>query len=232
MYMKPTLFFGGSFLFSQASTHSIAFRSAHIGSGPGVLGLSAMQVNWLLPWRTTRIFPSESTSMIVASFPIACGAADMALLMISSSVIFPDGILCCWATANPETRTTEHANVSATCRMEPSPQLPKRDHSTPASATKRIKSRVSRNELPALAKDLIELDGDELRAEPTSPRRQALMRFRRRISCAGRIGSHHCWQQNDKAPHLAGQFRHGERTKAAIAERRKFSALLKLLRAG
>jgi len=29
-----------------------------------------------------------------------------------------------------------------------------------------------------------------------------------------------------------GQYRHGERTKAAIAERRKFSALLKLLRAG
>jgi len=32
------------------------------------------------------------------------------------------------------------------------------------------------------------------------------------------------WQAN-------GQYRHGERTKAAIAERRKFSALLKMLRA-
>ena len=30
----------------------------------------------------------------------------------------------------------------------------------------------------------------------------------------------------------SGQYRHGERTKAAIAERRKFSALLKMLRAG
>jgi hypothetical protein len=29
-----------------------------------------------------------------------------------------------------------------------------------------------------------------------------------------------------------GQYRQGERTKAAIAERQKFSALLKLLRAG
>src|SRR5262249_44424541 len=29
-----------------------------------------------------------------------------------------------------------------------------------------------------------------------------------------------------------GQYRHGERTKGAIAERRKFSALLKMLRAG
>jgi hypothetical protein len=29
-----------------------------------------------------------------------------------------------------------------------------------------------------------------------------------------------------------GQYRHGERTKGAIAEQRKFSALLKMLRAG
>jgi hypothetical protein len=29
-----------------------------------------------------------------------------------------------------------------------------------------------------------------------------------------------------------GQYRHGERTKVAIAEQRKFSALLKMLRAG
>jgi hypothetical protein len=29
-----------------------------------------------------------------------------------------------------------------------------------------------------------------------------------------------------------GQYRHGERTKGAIAERLKFSALLKMLRAG
>src|SRR5262249_50295646 len=29
-----------------------------------------------------------------------------------------------------------------------------------------------------------------------------------------------------------GQYRHGERTKAAIAEQRRFSALLKMLRAG
>jgi hypothetical protein len=29
-----------------------------------------------------------------------------------------------------------------------------------------------------------------------------------------------------------GQYRHGERTKGAIAERQKFSALLKMLRAG
>src|SRR5262249_41252098 len=33
------------------------------------------------------------------------------------------------------------------------------------------------------------------------------------------------WKRN-------GQYRHGERTKAAITERRRFSALLKMLRAG
>ena len=43
-----------------------------------------MLVNWLLPWRTTRIFPSELTSIIVAPFPIVSGAADIALLMSSS----------------------------------------------------------------------------------------------------------------------------------------------------
>jgi hypothetical protein len=32
--------------------------------------------------------------------------------------------------------------------------------------------------------------------------------------------------------HRNGQYRHGERTKAAIAERQKFSALLKMLRTG
>jgi hypothetical protein len=32
--------------------------------------------------------------MIVAPFPIVSGAADIALLMISSSVIFPEGIYC------------------------------------------------------------------------------------------------------------------------------------------
>src|SRR3984893_2033127 len=135
--MKPTLFFGGSFLFSQASTHSIAFRSAHIGSGPGVLGLSAMQVNWLLPWRTTRIFPSEPTSMIVASFPIACGAADMALLMISSSVIPDDLIeldgdeLRCNPLTVPQNTTRQRAGASVpalqlnahSIRMDLSPSI-------------------------------------------------------------------------------------------------------------
>src|ERR1700730_6460271 len=75
--------------------------------------------------------------MIVAFFPIASGAADMALLMISSSVIFPEGILCCWATANPETRTTEHPNVSAICRMDHLLQLRKRDVMSPLAALRK-----------------------------------------------------------------------------------------------
>src|SRR5438067_4150851 len=64
------------------------------------------------------IVTPESSFQKRQPFAIASGAADMALLMISSSVIFPAGILCGWATANPEPRSTEHPNVSATCRMD------------------------------------------------------------------------------------------------------------------
>jgi len=39
------------------------------------------------------------------------------------------------------------------------------------------------------------------------------------------------WWSND-VKREGGSYRHGERTKAAITERQKFSALLKMLRAG
>src|SRR5262245_45754012 len=58
----------------------------------GVIGHAGKLV---MPWRTTRIFPSLPTSMIVAPLPIASGAADTALFIISSSVILPEGIVCC-----------------------------------------------------------------------------------------------------------------------------------------
>jgi len=45
------------------------------------------------------------------------------------------------------------------------------------------------------------------------------------VRLAGRAGGRNVGERN-------GQYRHGERTKAAIAEQRKFSALLKMLRAG
>src|SRR6187455_2437583 len=63
----------------------------HIGSGPGVSGLSAMHVNPFVPLRTVRIFPSASIATMVASFATPAGAAVIALLMISASLIFAAG---------------------------------------------------------------------------------------------------------------------------------------------
>src|SRR5918994_4273359 len=85
MYMKPILFAGGVCFVSHACTHAIAFSSPHIGSGPGVAGLSAIQVKLLVPLRTVRILPSAEASTTVAPLPIADGAADIALLRSASS---------------------------------------------------------------------------------------------------------------------------------------------------
>src|SRR6185369_9534618 len=79
MYISPTLPAGGGWWPIQALAHSRALASMHIGSGPGVVGLSAMQVKPLVPLRTTRIAPLASTSMTVDLAPTAAGAADMAL---------------------------------------------------------------------------------------------------------------------------------------------------------
>src|SRR4051795_10929516 len=87
MYRNPTLPAGGSFLPIQAAAHSIALASPHIGSGPGEFGLSGRQVKPLLPWRRVRILPSAPTATIVAPAATASGAAAMALLTMSSSVI-------------------------------------------------------------------------------------------------------------------------------------------------
>src|SRR5690349_13568366 len=51
----------------------------HIGSGPGVAGLSGMQVQPLLPSRRVAIDPSASACMMVASREMDSGAADIAL---------------------------------------------------------------------------------------------------------------------------------------------------------
>src|SRR5215831_2551981 len=69
--------------------------------------------------------------MIVAPFAIASGAADIALLMMSSSVTLPEGILCCCALASPEMRRTEQPKISVSFRMQSPPQLGHLDYSTP-----------------------------------------------------------------------------------------------------
>jgi 1-acyl-sn-glycerol-3-phosphate acyltransferase len=53
--------------------------SAHIGSGPGVAGLSGMQVKPFVPWRKVRIVPSAPGTTIVACFAMSAGAARIAL---------------------------------------------------------------------------------------------------------------------------------------------------------
>ena len=48
----------------------------------------------------------------------------------------------------------------------------------------------------------------------------------------GRKGLYERGHRGGPSGERNGQYRHSERTKAAIAEQRKFSALLKMLRAG
>src|SRR5262245_42058466 len=58
----------------------------HIGSGPGVSGLSAMQVKPFFPGLTVRILPSACIATTVAPSETLAGAAVIALAMIPSSV--------------------------------------------------------------------------------------------------------------------------------------------------
>src|SRR3989344_4004179 len=86
MYMKPT-FPGVGFLCpTHAWTQSMAFLSMHMGSGPGVAGLSGMQVKPFFPSRSVRILPSASMATMVAPFETLAGAADMALAISCLSV--------------------------------------------------------------------------------------------------------------------------------------------------
>src|SRR5690242_20415903 len=85
MYIRPTLPDGGALWPTHASIHSIAFLSAHIGSGPGVAGLSGMQVKPLVPLRSVCM-PLSSMVTIVAPLATAAGAACMALAISCASL--------------------------------------------------------------------------------------------------------------------------------------------------
>src|SRR4030088_2536807 len=85
-YMNPTFPAGGVFLCRYASIHSPAFLSQHMGSGPGVSGLSGIHVKPLVPLRSVRIPPFGSGATMVASSATFLGAAFMALAISSSSV--------------------------------------------------------------------------------------------------------------------------------------------------
>ena len=71
---------GGGLWPIHACAHLAALASMHIGSGPGVAGLSGMQVQPLLPLRSSVILPSAPTVITDALCAIDAGAADSALL--------------------------------------------------------------------------------------------------------------------------------------------------------
>src|SRR4051812_16793340 len=85
MYMRPTVLAGGVPWLIKAPTQVIPFASMHIGSGPGVTGLSAMQVKPLLPRRTVRIWPLAPMATMVAPRDTDGGAAAMALRIRAAS---------------------------------------------------------------------------------------------------------------------------------------------------
>src|SRR4051812_43405791 len=78
MYIRPTAPAGGSLWAIHACAHFRPLASMHIGSRPGVCGLSGMQVQPLLPWRSVFIEPSACGWMIVALADTDDGAAAIA----------------------------------------------------------------------------------------------------------------------------------------------------------
>src|SRR5882724_2959920 len=86
MYSNPTFPAGGVLWLRYASIQSPAFLSQHIGSGPGVSGLSGIQVKPLVPLRSVRIPALGSGTTMVAFSATFLGAAFVALAISSSSV--------------------------------------------------------------------------------------------------------------------------------------------------
>ncbi len=87
----------------RPSIQSPAFLSQHIGSGPGVAGLSGIQVKPLVPLRSVRIPPFGLGATIVALSATFLGAAFMALATSSSSVARRQK-------PNPPPRLREHSH--------------------------------------------------------------------------------------------------------------------------
>src|SRR5271165_2597811 len=114
MYINPTFPAGGVLWFRYASIQSPAFLSQHIGSGPGVSGLSGMQVKPLDPLRSVRIPPFGSGATMVAFSATFFGAAFMALAISSSSVgadLAPSAVaVWCMSAAPAEGASAAHAD--------------------------------------------------------------------------------------------------------------------------
>src|SRR5947208_3501631 len=105
MYMNPTFPVGGGWCPIQAFAHSIAFASKHIGSGPGVAGLSGMQVHPSVPLPSVRIVPTDAIVPTVASSATLAGATFLALVTSLPSIDFgAENILV----AAPRERINKH----------------------------------------------------------------------------------------------------------------------------
>src|SRR5512132_671359 len=119
--MNPTFPVSGALCDIHAPAHAIAFLSRHIGSGPGVAGLSGMHVKLLVPARSVRMVPSAAMLTIVAFFETDAGAALMALAMSCSSVCAAIGFVSADTviTSIRETRNPTRARVLARMLLPP-----------------------------------------------------------------------------------------------------------------
>src|SRR5688500_11247924 len=134
MYITPTVLAGGVFLPIHAIAHSTAFASMHIGSGPGVTGLSGMHVQ---PFDTSRrvfIAPSAPAWTMVALPEMDSGPDAIALLTGSlwstsaaAAVSFPPALstLAVCESQPPQAKITPEIRSIATfdCDMKLLPGL-------------------------------------------------------------------------------------------------------------
>src|SRR4030067_652923 len=85
---------------SREVTQAVAALSAHIGSGASWPLRSAMQVNPFVPSFKTLSLPSGPGAIMAAFLEICGGAALIAVLTSSSSLMELAADLPCWAAAS------------------------------------------------------------------------------------------------------------------------------------
>jgi len=119
MYITPGLSDGGGLWPIQAMAQVMALASMHIGSGPGVCGLSGMQVKPLVPLRSVVMVPSALARAIVAWAATLTGAALIALRMgsiFTGPLRAPAAGLAARAMANGSKASAGVFTASSCCR--------------------------------------------------------------------------------------------------------------------
>src|SRR4030067_3799029 len=98
---------------SREVTQAVAALSSHIGSGASCPLRSAMQVNPFGPSFKTLSLPSGPGAIMAAFLEICAGAALIAVLTSSSSLMELAADLPCWAAASEyESAVRRHANTA------------------------------------------------------------------------------------------------------------------------